>query len=107
MATLEDMYTISTGVNPTSPSTLYKKVVGGVVTVAREIYEEDPSTTEHDTRVFWAKNAMSNPTSIADNMIWRVVADHSSLSAAQINLLDDAAVLVSIRNAITTWVNTL
>ena len=107
MATLDDIYTIATGSNPTSPSLLFKKVMGGVVSVAREIYDEDPSVPEHGTRIFWAKTALAGPESMAGTMIWRVVTDHAGLPAAQINALDDTAVLNSIRNAVTNWVNSL
>lgn len=107
MATLEDIYTIATGINPTSPSTLYKKVVGALVQVAREIYDEDPSYPEHDTRKLWARNAMGNPMQGAEAMIWRVVTDNGQLSSQQIINLPDADILISVRRAVDNWVNSL
>lgn len=49
------------------------KVAAAVAKAANDILNEDPGTTNHADRVVWAKVAMKDAESTAEQMLWSVV----------------------------------
>lgn len=76
---------------------LKRKVGFSMISVANDIREEDPGTTNHDNRVIWAKKVLSQLKvnlggEELDKILWLILAENSDLTIAQISSATDAVV---------------
>lgn len=56
-------------------------VKAAVAKAAYDITNEDPGTANHTERLAWAKDAMKNPSTAADQMLWMILQNQTILDS--------------------------
>jgi len=95
VATYEELYGLKNN------SDLNNKVEVAISKSAYDISNEDPATDNHANRLIWAKEALGNPESKRQEMLWALLAANSS---ADIGVILGAADTV-IQSAISDVIN--
>jgi len=49
------------------------RIASAIAKASNNIINEDPGTTNHTERLVWAKNAIINAETVAEQMLWLVV----------------------------------
>lgn len=95
MATYAELYDLITQESET------KNRVAVAVTIAAEtVRTEPPATTKHANRLIWAKQALSDPKSKAEEMWPALLAQNAGNTVAQITSASDAVIQASVDAAI-------
>lgn len=79
---------------------LRNKVAVAVMIAADTVRQEDPGTTNHANRLLWAKDALTNPKTMAQRMYPALLAVNNTLTVAQIQGATDAGIQSTVNNAI-------
>src|SRR3954468_22634711 len=72
----------------------------GLVYTARTVAAEDPATVNHDRRLWFANQVISNPTNYMDAIAWVTAADPTINVSASAALVSESTMLNSIS---TSW----
>lgn len=94
MATYQELFEVISGY------TLADRVAVAVVAQSEVIRTELTSVTDHDKRLVWAKQAISDPREMARKMLPIVVVQNQSATKAQILAATDAQLLTAVANAV-------
>ncbi len=97
MATYAELLTIA---QTETGATLLNKIRVAVVVACDIIRLEAPATANHANRLVWTQAALRNPGEEAQRLMWAVLAQNRTFSAAQITGADDATVQTAVNNAI-------
>jgi guanyl-specific ribonuclease Sa len=89
MATYAELLTIATS---SSGDALRTRVKVATIVAADVVRLEAPATANHANRMTWAKQAIADPNREADKLLWAILAQNRSATAAQITAADDTAV---------------
>lgn len=90
MATYQELFNLG------SDSAFRNKVSVAVCVAADGIRVEDAATTNHDNRLIWAKQALENPRSVAQNMHFAILVANKAASVAQIQGATDELIQSSV-----------
>lgn len=103
MATLAELSAIhARGSN--EAEALVDKIKAAVLLAAEVIRLESTGTASHAQRALWAKEAFSNPTAKANEMLGAILAANSSATQAQILSASDSAIQTAVSNAVNTFI---
>jgi hypothetical protein len=80
--------------------TLKLQVKMAVAVTAFTITGESTGTTNHAARVVWAKQALANPDSAVEQVMWYVLAANNAATVGQITTATDAAVQANVDAAV-------
>lgn len=80
--------------------TLRNKVRVACVIAAETVRTEAPATTNHANRVIWAKSAYTDPSLVAQRMLWAVLAQNQAATLAAITGASDATVQTAVTAAV-------
>ena len=94
MATLEELHSMD---GTTGLQALKNKIVVAVAIKAEAIAELASPTVQ---QIEWAKSALNNPRSVADQIINYVVADNAAASTSEITGATDAAIQTAVDAAV-------
>lgn len=94
MATYQEMYDL------THNQPLLQRVMAAVAVLAETIRGEAPTTTNHAERMRWAQGALRNVDGTARSLMWVVIAQSRTFTAAQIEGASDAAVQTAVNSAV-------
>lgn len=97
MATYDEILAIAT---TPSGASLKNKIQVAVVVAADIIRAEDVNVVNHANRLIWARQALNNPGSVAEQLTWAVLAQNRAFTSAQIINADDATVQNAVNMAI-------
>ena len=86
MATYTELF------NQGSDSAFRNKVSVAVCVAADGIRVEDVATANHANRLIWAKRALENPRTVAENMHFAILVANKDLTVAQIQGASDVAI---------------
>jgi|SRR6185312_11039864 len=95
MATLSELTTLA------GNNTLLDKITAAVAVQAEVIRLEAGSVPNNANRLLWAKDAFTDPRSMAQKMLWSVLATNRAATSTQITTADDT----SIQSAVAAVVN--
>jgi len=82
MATLQEIYNLANN------AAFKGRISAAVAKAGFDITNEDPGTTYHTERLAWAKNAMKNPDTVTDQMVWLVV-QNATIQSSGISSTDN------------------
>ncbi len=94
MATYDDLFGLR------FDTALKNKVTVACVIAAEAIREEDAGTDNHANRLVWAKATFERPGSIAQNMLWALLAANKDADLAVITGASDAAIQTKVDDAV-------
>ena len=84
---------------------LLEQMTVAVAIQADVIRQEAGATANHANRVIWAKQAFSDPKSMAIKMIWAVLAQNQAATDTQIRTATDASILSAVAASVDTFAN--
>ena len=90
MATYEEVFNLG------SDSAFSNKVAVACCVAADGIRVEDVATANHANRIIWAKQALENPRTVAQNMHFAILVANKSATVAQIQNATDAAIQANV-----------
>lgn len=81
---------------------LRNRVVVGVARAALDVLAESTATPNHAARLAWAKNALRNTVSVAEDLVWGVVGDATvrTKELANPNSATDAEIQAAVNASI-------
>lgn len=82
---------------------LLNRITSAVAIQANVIRQEDTAVPNHANRFLWAKQAFTNPESVAQTMLWGILAANSTFTPAQITGATDAAILSAVAALVDTY----
>lgn len=94
MATYAELFTIS------ATGAILDKVTVAVAIQAEVIRNELGTVNNHANRLVWAKQAIADPRTMAQRMLWTVLAQNAAATSAQITGCTDASVLAALAAAV-------
>jgi hypothetical protein len=97
MATYAEILTIATS---SAGDALRNRIRVAVVVAADVVRAEIDTAPNHAKRMAWARLVLQNPDQEAMRMMWAVLAQNRTFTAAQITGADDATVQTAVNAAI-------
>ena len=94
MATYQELYTIR------NHQALLERTAIAITIAAAAIRDEDSGTANHANRLIWAKEALQGPLSMAERMIFLLLADNKAFTVAQITGATDASLQTAVNAAV-------
>lgn len=94
MATYVELFTLQTD------ATLLQRVNTAVLVSAVAIFEESPSTPNHDRRVLWARAVAIDTVPTATGMLKLLLAKFKALTVANIQSSTDATIQAQVDAAV-------
>lgn len=94
MATYDECLTVAQDAN------LQSRMRVACLVAAETIRTEGTAVANHTNRLIWAKQAFQNPVGIAAPMVWAVVIQNRSFTAAQITGASDATLQTAVNAAV-------
>lgn len=79
---------------------LRDRLTAAVAVQAEVVRVENGATTNHANRLLWAKTALTDPQSMANKMIWAVMAQNVAATKAQIESATDAQLLSAVASTV-------
>ena len=83
---------------------LRQKIAVACVVAAEAIRVEDVATANHAARLVWAKSVYKSPGTVADEMMWPVLAQNKAATLAQITGATDASIQTAVDAAIAVFI---
>ena len=77
-----------------------QRVLVACVVACDVIRAEADATANHAARLSWARGALQNPSGVASQMVWAVLAQNRAFTSAQITGADDATVQTAVNAAV-------
>ena len=98
MASLTEIYNIRFGNDKENPNSLYARSYTALATACKGIFTEDPTTTNHATRIAYAAQAMAAPGGKMDAIMW-ALALNETINADPTAATDDQ-IQLTVNNTI-------
>jgi len=86
--------------NLRNDSALLNRVAIACVVAAGEIRNEPPSTSNHNNRLVWAREAFESPQMVAGKMWMALLAANKDLTVQQIQEAGDAAIQTRVNEVV-------
>lgn len=84
---------------------LNKKIRVAVIIAAETIRTESPATPDHVKRVAWAKQAFTIPDTVAEAILWAVLAQNKNATYLQIVNALDSTVQTAVDAAVNVFLD--
>ena len=94
MAAYKDLYKLK------NDSDFQDKVAVAVVVAAQSISKDSDPPANQAARLVWAEKAMTNPKSVAESMLWAVLAANRTATTTQILGALDPAIQANVDDAV-------
>jgi hypothetical protein len=91
MATYQELFTLS------QDTQLLQRVAAACAVHGQTVLAEQPAVLP---RFNWARNALVNPLSVAEGIIWYLLSANAAFTPAQIQAATDEAILTAVVNAV-------
>lgn len=91
--------------NLANNNTLLDKFTAAIAVQADVIRQEATGVTNHANRLIWAKQAFSDPRSMALKMTWAILAANAAVPLASIQSASDATILTAVAAAVDVFAN--
>ena len=84
---------------------LHHKIATAVIVAADAIRTEDGAVVNHANRLLWARAAFESPLTIAQHVMWAVLAANKDATVANILAATDSSIQTAVDNVIDVFAN--